>query len=250
MIAVKDKAGETNISFAMDGYIYITGAGKAAAAKERVSVTDGYRMLTGQKACVRIDDETVTLLAGEALLIAPGTLFSCNGETLFTDFTSSVTLFGTKYLRIPFYGSARIEALLGGRSVEEILPRLTAELVQALAHCMPAPQVPHTTAEVKAYLDKFFYLPLDMGLLAEAAGYSRGYFTAKFTQEAGVSPYKYITQVRIENAKKLLKHGTASVRTVAAACGYASVERFCEMFRKHAGQSPRKYKSVSNDCQM
>lgn len=249
MIAVKDKTGETNVSFAADGYIRVTGAGKAASEKERVLFSDGYRMLTGQNVRVRIGDEQVTLGTNEALLVAPETLFSCSGDMLYVDFTSSQVLFGAAYLWVPFYNGARVEALLGGRTTEGILPRLTTELVQVVAHCINTPPAPHTVTEVRAYLDKFFYLPLDVALLAQAAGYSRGYFTAKFTQEMGCSPYKYITAARLRNAKKLLQNGAASVRTVAAACGYASVERFCEMFHKHVGCSPRKYKDVSNGCQ-
>ncbi|MBQ1212987.1 MAG: helix-turn-helix transcriptional regulator [Clostridia bacterium] len=74
--------------------------------------------------------------------------------------------------------------------------------------------------------------------LASIANMSTVYFRKLFTQRYGISPMKYLTNIRIETAKNLLLSGNLSVSEVGDAVGFSSVYSFSRAFKKHAGLSP------------
>lgn len=80
----------------------------------------------------------------------------------------------------------------------------------------------------------------DIGVedMARAAGYSRYHFTRLFTQAHGISPSDWLVDLRVTTAAKLLRDAGATVKEVAAACGFADPAYFCKVFRKAIGVSP------------
>lgn len=66
-----------------------------------------------------------------------------------------------------------------------------------------------------------FHEPLGIKELAEAAGLTREHFTRVFTEQTGEPPARYLRQLRVKAARKMLK---ASSRTeTALRCGFSSV---------------------------
>ena len=57
----------------------------------------------------------------------------------------------------------------------------------------------------------------------------------------GFTPGKYLTQVRIENAKLLLRQGQHSIQFISDACGFANANYFARVFRTSVGMNPRDY---------
>ena len=57
----------------------------------------------------------------------------------------------------------------------------------------------------------------------------------------GITPGKYLNQIRIENAKLLLRQGNHSVGFVSGACGFANSNYFARVFRANVGMNPREY---------
>ncbi len=81
--------------------------------------------------------------------------------------------------------------------------------------------------------------------LAEIADMSTVYFRKLFTQRYGISPMKYLTNVRIETAKNLLLGGNASVSDIGESIGFASVYSFSRAFKKNTGISPTEFAKSS-----
>lgn len=83
--------------------------------------------------------------------------------------------------------------------------------------------------------------------LAEICHISEAYLKKLFDKKFGVSPSKYIIQMKINHARDLLRSERYSVSQVAKMCGYEDPCYFSRQFKKHAGASPavfsRKYKS-------
>ena len=65
--------------------------------------------------------------------------------------------------------------------------------------------------------------------------------SATSARETGISPARYITRVRIEYAKLLLRGEDASITYVAEASGFANANYFAKVFRKETGMSPSEY---------
>ena len=63
------------------------------------------------------------------------------------------------------------------------------------------------------------------------------YFMKLFKKETSYTPLEYLTQKRIEHAKRLLLNNWR-VKDVAIMCGYKDPYYFSRVFKKHVGHSP------------
>ena len=77
--------------------------------------------------------------------------------------------------------------------------------------------------------------------LANRLDVSAAHLTRVFTKKTGTSPGKYITHVRIEFAKLLLRDPEATITYVAEASGFANANYFAKVFRKETGMSPSEF---------
>ena len=77
--------------------------------------------------------------------------------------------------------------------------------------------------------------------LAARLEVSQEYLTRCFCKYTGITPGKYLTQVRIENAKLLLRQGQHSIQFVSDASGFANANYFARVFRASVGMNPRDY---------
>lgn len=80
--------------------------------------------------------------------------------------------------------------------------------------------------------------------LARGVGMSAVQFSALFTQFMKMPPRKYITQLRMTKAKQLLWETNASVKEIAAACGFSDAFFFSRMFRQREHQTPMQYRKT------
>lgn len=83
--------------------------------------------------------------------------------------------------------------------------------------------------------------------LAERLEVSQEYLTRSFCKYTGITPGKYLNQVRIENAKLLLRQGRHSIQFVSDACGFANANYFARVFRGSVGVNPREYARARTD---
>lgn len=84
--------------------------------------------------------------------------------------------------------------------------------------------------------------PLSVSEIAGRFNLDRSYFSNLFKAEMGISPGKYLANLRLANAAELLtKHGM-SPSVAAISCGFSDIYHFSKAFKKHFGLSPRAYK--------
>lgn len=76
--------------------------------------------------------------------------------------------------------------------------------------------------------------------LAEAINVSEDYLTRIFRKDLGLSPWDYLTRLRIDIAKKLLRQTTLTVGEVASRSGFQDQAYFCRVFKKATGVNPGK----------
>lgn len=70
------------------------------------------------------------------------------------------------------------------------------------------------------------------------------YLSRVFSQESDFSLFEYLTEVRINEAKKLLSDGRLLVSEVAQRTGYDNGNYFSKVFRRKVGCSPSKYRGA------
>lgn len=77
--------------------------------------------------------------------------------------------------------------------------------------------------------------------LAQRLEVSKAHLIRCFTKQTGVSPGRYITHLRVEYAKLLLRGEDPSITYVAEASGFANANYFAKVFRRETGISPSEY---------
>lgn len=68
-----------------------------------------------------------------------------------------------------------------------------------------------------------------------------------FGRELGITPGRYVEQVRLETARALLHDAQASISTVARLCGFGHPESLRRTFQKHLSVSPQAYSARFGD---
>lgn len=94
-----------------------------------------------------------------------------------------------------------------------------------------------------SYMEQHFQEPtLTVGEIAKKSFMSEVYFRKLFREEFGVSPQKYIIDLRIQNAIGLISAGYYSLKEVAYLSGYQDYKYFSVEFKKKMGISPSEYR--------
>ena len=97
------------------------------------------------------------------------------------------------------------------------------------------------------YIEQHFSdFDLSLEKIAEMVQLTPQYLSAKFKQEVGISYKEYLTKLRIEEAKRLLKEESISVSDICQKVGWVHVPNFIKIFQKNTGVTPLKYRM---ECQ-
>lgn len=80
--------------------------------------------------------------------------------------------------------------------------------------------------------------------LAERENYSVYYYTHLFTKHLGISPYRYILELRLHNAASMLLFTDQSVAQIADINHFSSSSRFISQFRRLYGMTPKQYRQT------
>jgi AraC family transcriptional regulator, arabinose operon regulatory protein len=96
---------------------------------------------------------------------------------------------------------------------------------------------------VKEYIQKNISRPITLTDLANHLGMSTYHLSHIFSQESGFTLSAYLTQVRMQEAARLLADPKNRVLEAGYAVGFEDPNYFGKAFRKHFGQSPGAYRA-------
>lgn len=85
-----------------------------------------------------------------------------------------------------------------------------------------------------------------MEIVCEELGISVSYMSLLFKKHKETTFVKYLTSVRIEKARELLRLTGDRVVEIAGQCGFNDVYYFSHCFKKYMGVSPKKYREEQN----
>ncbi len=107
----------------------------------------------------------------------------------------------------------------------------------------PGPAVSNPVMELKRHLDTYFFSPgLSIGALADRIGVSRVVLCRGFREHFGVSPKGYLSRLRLEKSRRMLRNGIETVRQVAESCGYKDSRYFARVFGSRFGCTPLEFR--------
>ncbi len=96
----------------------------------------------------------------------------------------------------------------------------------------------------KQYIQNHYQDPITLEEVSEVAGLSPSYFSALFKREIGEGFAKYLINIRIEQAKILLRESNASVSEICRQVGYNDLKHFTHTFDKATGLKPGAYRKL------
>ncbi len=136
------------------------------------------------------------------------------------------------------------------KELEECLVEMYAQLMNEnkeyfgiFNEALRGSSLKHMVAVVKEYINTNYHKAINLNLIAHSMGYSPGYLTKSFTAEHGITPSKYLNQLRLNKAKSLLKNNMEySVKTISEMVGYEDQGYFSRIFKKYMGISPIDYR--------
>lgn len=107
----------------------------------------------------------------------------------------------------------------------------------------PALSSPRVTL-AKNYLDSNYYnTDLNLDEVADAVGLSKYHLCREFNHLYGISPGKYLANLRLQKScALLLQSHQHTIAEIASMVGFSNDNYFCKVFRKAFGTTPTQYR--------
>lgn len=125
--------------------------------------------------------------------------------------------------------------------------RLTGYLYEALAELEDEPEKKVTSHRAISAAIQYMSYQYDQKIFAsDAARYVNleySYFYRLFKKETGITPERYLINIRIEAAKKLIQKGVP-FKEIPQMIGIGNVYQFSKWFRQYVGMLPSEYRKI------
>ena len=103
-------------------------------------------------------------------------------------------------------------------------------------------QEERTITGIIKYLQEHLAEEISLNILADTFHLSSQYISQLFKNEIGVNFLAYLTNLRMENAKKLLISTSLSIGEISEQSGYGDYRVFTKAFKKAEGSTPSQYR--------
>jgi len=145
--------------------------------------------------------------------------------------------------------AARQEMLIGvASSPDDILTMCEDMLRRAISFRAQKAETRYgaVIGKARAYIDANYHnADITLHSVAREVALSSSHFCTIFSQEMGLTFIEYLTNLRVENAKRLLRTTGMMSSEVAYAVGYGDPRYFSYLFKKHAGMTTREFRSAA-----
>lgn len=93
------------------------------------------------------------------------------------------------------------------------------------------------------YMYSYMDQPVNLSILSEVSCLSKFHFLRLFKQLYGLSPHRYLNQIRISRASQHLRNSSLPITDIAFMSGFADLSTFSKTFRKMKGLSPLQFRN-------
>ena len=153
-------------------------------------------------------------------------------------------------------GAGNTDSLMALRLIEKYMGQQIASLTSKLMlvdsnHVEQTPyltlqqQLQHNdslVADAQTWLQVHMKEPGALEKLAEHLGVSSRTLIRRFKQVMSVTPNRYLQNLRIDTAKRLLETSGGSIESIMLQVGYNDLSSFSRLFQRKTGLTPRAYR--------
>lgn len=135
--------------------------------------------------------------------------------------------------------ACKAEKRLHGSEIDIIIHRL----IEALSSFVKKQESPKSEAQILAeYIDSRAEGKVSLAELSAKIYRSQTHTINVFKEAYGKTPYDYMLERKIENAKLLLKNTAMSVGSICAETGFSESQYFSRYFKRKTGMTPVEYR--------
>ena len=177
----------------------------------------------------------------------PGTkIIFITAYSLFSYARDAVKLGASDYILKPVDGEDVVKAVRHASLQLDAMRQLKAvadEMTEDLDENDAGDKANQIIARVKRYI-QHNYMTYDLSLdtVSDILNINPSYLSSIFKRCTGINFVDYITDLRISNAKELLRDPLRSASEIADIVGYESASYFSRAFKKKTGMTPTEYR--------
>lgn len=97
---------------------------------------------------------------------------------------------------------------------------------------------PGSARRVREYLSEHFTQKIHVAELASVAGISPNHFIVRFARTFGIPPHRYLINLRLDFAEKLLVEGELAITEVAYMAGFSDQSHLTATMKRYRGKTP------------
>ena len=97
-----------------------------------------------------------------------------------------------------------------------------------------------------SYINDHYCEKITLEEVAASVYMSSNYFSSYFRRVANISFSDYVTRLRVNRAREMLRENGANVTEIAMECGLNNISNFYRLYNKHMGKTPGDEKSKNN----
>ncbi|HBH0493891.1 TPA: AraC family transcriptional regulator [Clostridioides difficile] len=129
---------------------------------------------------------------------------------------------------------------------EELFFFLIEQLIEEHTEPNLQSNLENTNIEIQAvcdYLENNYAEHIILDELSTIAGMNKYSLLRNFTKLKGITPYRYLENIRVNKAKKLLEKGVEPIDT-AIQTGFVDQSHFTNFFKNFIGLTPKQYQNI------
>ena len=96
-----------------------------------------------------------------------------------------------------------------------------------------------------AFLEERYQEDITLDDIAKEVNRSPYHLLRLFKSETGKTPFDFLTDIKIQHAKKLLGNNKFNISEISNLCGFSNASHFSVVFKKKTGFTPSEFKNYN-----
>ncbi|HBF36880.1 MAG TPA: hypothetical protein DDW50_06125 [Firmicutes bacterium] len=136
-----------------------------------------------------------------------------------------------------------IKQLESVQAIRNYLKRVVKDIIKEIQLLITTDRAAASIENVCKYIKRNYVKDISLGEAAGIAGLSNFYFSKIFKYYKNMNFIDYVAEVRINEAKELLKSPDINIKDIGDMVGYSDPNYFTRVFKKIAGITPTEFRS-------
>lgn len=155
-----------------------------------------------------------------------------------------------RHLGLTLLEESRSGSASGKLYSDSLIQSLTLHLIKNYTNARPAAESlngglsGYRLRRVQDYIDANLESDISLGELAAVADLSQFHFARAFRKSTGRTPQQFLTEKRVERAKRLLENEQLPIVEVSLQSGFKNQSHFTSIFRKLTNLTPKTWRSL------